>query len=309
MRVGLNFGSVGRRAGLGPAPTESPERRLPLRRAGCFHARAPGGPVCRPYKIRGTLRSFRRGRSQTGPGAALGRSPHPSGLTASPPTPFGLQPFPPDRGNRPSPKGEGFWAAKGRPYGGKRPGSVGSANPGAEAEPHQSQFSSRSGPQWGRTGPHPSTPVLRAGNFLPTSRGNPRNGGPGADSPCQGEMSRSDRGGRVGEYGHAVSILSRPPAILWFLSHRWERNSPPAGGETPLRTTNAVRNLPPHPAPSGPPDPIPSGLRPSPLDKGSRPPGGRLRKGRRRNSPAPIHSPITHSNIEIKTTPERRYAP
>ena len=78
-----------------------------------------------------------------------------------------------------------------------------------------------------------------------------------------------------GEYGHAVSILSRPPAILWFLSHRWERNSPPAGGETPLRTTNAVRNLPPHPAPSGPPDPIPSGLRPSPLDKGSQPPDPR----------------------------------
>ncbi len=83
--------------------------------------------------------------------------------------------------------------------------------------------------------------ILRAGNVLPTSRGNPRNGGPGADSPCQGELSRSDRGGRVGEYGHAVSILSRPPAILkvncpegaregglghWFLSHRWERNSP-----------------------------------------------------------------------------------
>ena len=77
------------------------------------------------------------------------------------------------------------------------------------------------------------------------------NGGPGADSPCQGEMSRSDRGGRVGEYGHEVSILSRPPAILkvncpegaregglglWFLSHRWERNSPPAGGEIPCET-------------------------------------------------------------------------
>ena len=64
-----------------------------------------------------------------------------------------------------------------------------------------------------------------------------------------------------GEYGHAVSILSRPPAILWFLSHRWERNSPPAGGETPLRTTNAVRNLPPHPAPSGPPSPQGEGLK------------------------------------------------
>ena len=165
VRVGLNSGSVGRRAGLGPAPTESPERRLPLRRAGCFHARAPGGPVCRPYKIRGTLRSFRRGRSQTGPGAALGRSPHPSGLTASPPTPFGLQPFPPDRGNRPSPKGEGFWAAKGRPYGENRTGSVNSARPGADAKPQQLQFPSRSGPQWGRTGPHPSTPDFARRKF------------------------------------------------------------------------------------------------------------------------------------------------
>ena len=42
--------------------------------------------------------------------------PHPSGLTASPPTPFGLRPFPPDRGNRPSPlEGEGFGRPQGSP--------------------------------------------------------------------------------------------------------------------------------------------------------------------------------------------------
>ena len=41
------------------------------------------------------------------------------------------------------------------------------------------------------------------------------------------------------------------------------------------RTTSEIRTLTPHPAPSGPPIPIPFGLRPSPLDKGSRPPGGR----------------------------------
>ena len=34
--------------------------------------------------------------------------------------------------------------------------------------------------------------------------------GSGADSPCQGEMSRSDRGGRVGDYEHEVLIWSRP---------------------------------------------------------------------------------------------------
>ena len=50
--------------------------------------------------------------------------------------------------------------------------------------------------------------------------------GSGADSPCQGEMARRARGGRVGDYEHEVLLWSRPPAILWFLSHRWERNSP-----------------------------------------------------------------------------------
>ena len=122
---------------------------------------------------------------------------------------------------------------------------VGSASSGAEMEPHPLQFSTNPGPS-GPAGIRTLTQILRAGNFLPSPRGNPRNRGPGADSPCQGEMSRSDRGGRVGEYGHEVSILSRPPAILkvncpegaregglghWFLSHRWERTPPPAGGE------------------------------------------------------------------------------
>ena len=65
---------------------------------------------------------------------------------------------------------------------------------------------------------------------------------------------------------------------LWFLSGHPERNSPPQRRNS-LREKNPVRNLPPHPPPSGAPDPIPSGLRPSPLDKGSRPPGGRLSGG------------------------------
>ena len=34
--------------------------------------------------------------------------------------------------------------------------------------------------------------------------------GPGADSPCQGEMARRARGGRVGEYERGALILSRP---------------------------------------------------------------------------------------------------
>src|SRR5699024_4896354 len=36
-------------------------------------------------------------------------------------------------------------------------------------------------------------------------------------------------GGKANMSASAL-ILSRPPAILWFLSHRWERNSPPGTG-------------------------------------------------------------------------------
>ena len=77
--------------------------------------------------------------------------------------------------------------------------------------------------------------------------------GSGADSPCQGEMARRARGGRErrhgGRGGTAVPAdCARPLAPLkvnwpagpregglghWFLSHRWERNLPPAGGEIP----------------------------------------------------------------------------
>ena len=63
----------------------------------------------------------------------------------------------------------------------------------------------------------------------------------GPTPPVRGRCREATEGGRVGEYGHEVSILSRPPAILkvkcpegvragglghWVLSHRWERNSP-----------------------------------------------------------------------------------
>ena len=38
--------------------------------------------------------------------------------------------------------------------------------------------------------------------------------GSGADSPCQGEMSRSDKGGRVGDYEHKVLIGANPGGVL-----------------------------------------------------------------------------------------------
>ena len=77
------------------------------------------------------------------PAGACRGHPHPSGLTAS---------YLPPR------RGKALRAAVSRPYSGKRPRDVGSETAGAEAETHQLQFSSRSGPQWGRMGPRSSTP-------------------------------------------------------------------------------------------------------------------------------------------------------
>ena len=114
----------------------------------------------------------------------------------------------------PSPTGEGLGAATGgRPYGENRAGSVGSANSGADVGPQQLPFFSR--------------PVCAPEMFCPLQ----------GVTPVTGVRGK-------GEYGHAVSILSRPPAILWFLSHRWERNSP--------RRANppAYNNPNPKPAPS-----------------------------------------------------------
>ena len=42
---------------------------------------------------------------------------------------------------------------------------------------------------------------LPAGTYVPTKVTRPRKtGGPGADSPCQGEMARRARGGREGDF-------------------------------------------------------------------------------------------------------------
>ena len=114
-----------------------------------------------------------------------------------------------------------------------RTGSVGSSKPGAEIEPHQRQFLHTQGPV-ARREFRPITQILRAENFAELFR---------RASPVTGTGGKANM-------GTLVPILSRPPAILkvncpegaregglghWFLSHRWERNSPPAGGETPLR--------------------------------------------------------------------------
>ena len=100
-------------------------------------------------------------------------------------------------------------------------------------------------------------------------------------------------------------LWSRPPAILWFLSHRWERNSPrrakpsrrPQAAKSPCEERNrsiivpsSVTASPCHlslsPLSLRDIIPTPFGLRPfppdrgnRPLDKGSRPPRGRLLGG------------------------------
>ena len=102
--------------------------------------------------------------------------------------------------------------------------------------------------------------------------------------------ARGDRDGRI--WTRSVHPEPSPgdplvsfPSLGKKLAARRRRNSP------------AYNKCSPKPAPSSGPF------------GATFPPGGRLRKGRRRNFSAPIHLPITHSNIENKTTPERRYAP
>ena len=61
----------------------------------------------------------------------------------------------------------------GQEGGGLSPAGVvpGSEAAGAGIKPHQSQFSSRSGPQWGRTEWHPSTPGIARRKGRTTSKG------------------------------------------------------------------------------------------------------------------------------------------
>ena len=59
-----------------------------------------------------------------------------------------------------------------------RTGSVGSEKAGAELEPNRLKFLLTQGPV-ARIEYWNATQILRAGNFLPGPRDNPRNGGPG----------------------------------------------------------------------------------------------------------------------------------
>ena len=84
---------------------------------------------------------------------------------------------------------------------------------------------------------------------------------------------------------------------------RRRQNLRGGGGKPPpywMRLVKAEQISAPHPPPPWAPDPILSGLRPSPLEKGSRPPGGRPNESGRQNTPLRIND---HTNIRFKYFP------
>ena len=123
-------------------------------------------------------------------------------------------------------------------------------------EPHRVLIFANSGPS-GPEGIAEATQILRAGNFLPVPRDNPRNGGSRGWGSWRMRRSR-------------IRLAPPPSAFLvtfWAskksLAARRRRNPPRKTAETARRGRHAlqgVRNLPPHPAPSGPPSPQGEGL-------------------------------------------------
>ena len=132
-----------------------------------------GGSGTRPYEIQGTLRSFRRGR----PAGDLW--PRTSSVTLR---------------VTPSPKGEGFRATA-------RVALTPGNGPGALVRQSQARLWNRIRPKFLHTqGPvarrefRPATQILRAGNVLPSPRGNPRKrGSRGWAAWRQGRQRRSCR--------------------------------------------------------------------------------------------------------------------
>ena len=80
-----------------------------------------------------------------------------------------------------------------RPYGVIRTGHVGSAESGAVVEPQQLQFLQTQA-LVGREESRTATPFLRAGNSIPSQRGNPRNGVRGRLPLSGGDGPKGQRG-------------------------------------------------------------------------------------------------------------------
>ena len=123
----------------------------------------------------------------------------------------GASPSPTDRNKSSHTQGEKPWGTPAR----IRTGSVSPAKPGAEGNPHRPQFWENQAPV-GREQPLTATQILRAGSPVKSDRY-------GSSVTGSGESGPMDLGGA--ERSRSPSAAS--PAILCFLSHRWERNSPP----------------------------------------------------------------------------------
>ena len=117
--------------------------------------------VCRPYERAGQF-----------PVVTLIRPLR--GHLSLPPLAFGH--FPLTGGIGPLEGGRLSGGRKGRPYGVFCAGSVGPVKSGAEVELRNLEFLLTQGPV-ARNKLLKATPFLRAGNFMPSQRGNPRNGG------------------------------------------------------------------------------------------------------------------------------------
>ena len=169
------------------------------------------------------------------------------------------------------------------PYG-SAPAVTCSAKPGADVESHQLQFLESQGPV-ARIEPRKTTQILRAGSAAkPSKYASPRNG-------VLGDGRHGGRGGAA-----ASADCARPLASFGSFS-TWKRNSPRRAkpwtigrrGRAPALHSSSndacFSDCPPHPPQCAHWGTFPYPLcrcATSPLDKGSRPPRGRLKKSGRR---------------------------
>ena len=141
-------------------------------------------------------------------------------------------------------------------------------NPGAKAEPHQRQFLQTQGPV-ARRELRKATQILRAGRALPTQRDNPRKRGPGKAVLWARSAHRPRPRWRFGYFAAMGKVTRRPQAAK--LPAKWR-----AGSSRPTPGKGCFF-IAPSSAPFGGTFPYPfCRCATSPLDKGSRPPGGRL---------------------------------
>ena len=158
---------------------------------------------------------------------------------------------------------------KGRPYGGNAPGALVRQSQARLWNRIRLNFPHSQGPV-ARKEPLAATQILRAGRILPDPRDNPRNGGPGvrrlgAPERCSSGAVPRRSFGFFPIAGKETRPAGRnPPAAR-------RRRNPPARNETALSSS-------PHPSRlrrATFPYPL-CRFATSPLDKGSRPPRGRL---------------------------------